>query len=65
MLENIWTDYFGLKEDCNYIWEKKNTIWNNSYNKLIELLYELDNLGVLTDINKIIDKLDKINNITE
>ena len=54
MLENILKEYFGLIND----YEK--TDWYNSYGLLINLLYELDKLGVITDVNKIIDKLDKI-----
>ena len=60
MLENILIKYFDLKEDWNDIEENEKELWNNSYNKLINLLYDLDELGVITDVNKIIDKLDKI-----
>ena len=54
MLENILKEYFGLINDYEEI------EWYNSYSLLINLLYELDKLGVLSDVNKIIDKLDKI-----
>lgn len=60
MLENILIKYFDLQEDYNDIEENEEKLWNNSYNKLIDLLYDLDDLGVITDVNKIIDKLDKI-----
>ena len=60
MLENILIKYFDLQEDWNDIEENEEKLWNNSYNKLIDLLYDLDDLGVITDVNKIIDKLDKI-----
>lgn len=55
MLENILIDYFDLQENYN---------WNNSYNKLINLLYDLEKLGVL-NANTITDKLDKIVNERE
>ena len=54
MLENILKEYFGLINDYEEI------EWYNSYGLLINLLYDLDKLGVITDVNKIIDKLDKI-----
>lgn len=54
MLENILKEYFGLIEDYEEI------EWYNSYGLLISLLYDLDKLGVLSNVNKIIDKLDKI-----
>ena len=54
MLENILIEYFGLIDDYEEI------EWYNSYGLLINLLYDLDKLGVLSDVNKIIDKLDKI-----
>lgn len=60
MLENILIKYFDLQEDWNDIEENEEKLWNNSYNKLIDLLYDLDDLGIITDVNKIIDKLDKI-----
>ena len=60
MLENILIKYFDLKEDWNDIEENEEKLWNKSYNKLIDLLYDLDDLGIITDVNKIIDKLDKI-----
>ena len=54
MLENILKEYFGLIEDYEEI------EWYNSYGLLINLLYDLDKLGVLSDVDEIIDKLDKI-----
>lgn len=54
MLEKILKEYFGLLDDYEEI------EWYNSYGLLINLLYNLDKLGVITDVNKIIDKLDKI-----
>lgn len=60
MLENILIKYFDLQEDYNDIEENEEKLWNKSYDKLIDLLYDLDDLGVITDVNKIIDKLDKI-----
>ena len=60
MLENILIKYFDLKEDWNDIEENEEKLWNKSYDKLIDLLYDLDDLGLITDVNKIIDKLDKI-----
>lgn len=60
MLENILIKYFDLQEDWNDIEENEEKLWNNSYDKLIDLLYDLDDLGIITDVNKIIDKLDKI-----
>ena len=65
MLENILSDYFGLQEDWNDIYEKKKENWYNSYNKLISLIYELGELRVLDNANIIVDKLDIINNIEE
>ena len=60
MLENILIKYFDLQEDWNDIEENEEKLWNKSYDKLIDLLYDLDDLGIITDVNKIIDKLDKI-----
>lgn len=54
MLENILIDYFNLPN------EYKDYEWNKSYDKLINLLYNLEILGIL-NANTIIDKLDKIN----
>ena len=65
MLENILIDYFGLKEDWNDIEERQEELWNESYNKLIELIYDLDKLGVLPKQQRIVDELDKIHNIEE
>ena len=65
MLENILNDYFGLREDWNDIYEKQKENWYNSYKKLISLIYDLGELGVLYNTNIIVDKLDIINNIEE
>ena len=62
MLENILIKYFNLTEDWNDDFEKKEEIWNESYNKLIDLIYKLDELGVLPNNNRIVDKLDEIHN---
>ena len=59
MLENILIKYFGLEENWN------DYDWNNAYNKLIDLIYDLDNLGVLPNNNRIVDKLDSIHNESE
>lgn len=66
MLENILIEYFGLTEGWNDIYEKEKENWNNSYDKLVQLIYDLDELGVLDGkSSKIIDKLDDINNEEE
>lgn len=63
MLENILIKYFGLAEDWNDIYEKEKENWYNSYNKLVQLIYDLDELGVLNGkSNEIIDELDSICN---
>lgn len=56
MLEKILLKYFNLKEN----WSE--TDWNISYDKLVDLIYDLGDLGVLlhTNANTIIDELDKI-----
>ena len=64
MLENILHKYFGLSENWNYIYEKEEN-WNNAYNKLIDLIYDLKELGVLDSANSVIDKLDKIDSESE
>jgi hypothetical protein len=56
MLENILIDYFNLPEDY------EDYEWNKSYDKLINLLYDLEKLGVLDNANSVIDELDKIDN---
>ena len=65
MLENILIKYFDLPQDWNDDYKKQETIWNKSYNKLVELIYELDELGVLPNNNRIVDELDKIHNEEE
>lgn len=64
MLENILIKYFGLQEYWNNEYEKEEN-WNNAYNKLIDLIYDLDNLGVLPNNNRIVDKLDSIESESE
>ena len=59
MLENILIDYFNLSEDY------EDYEWNKSYDKLINLLYDLKELGVLDNANSVIDKLDKIDSESE
>lgn len=59
MLENILIDYFNLSEDY------EDYEWNKSYNKLINLLYDFKELGVLDNANSVIDKLDKIDSGSE
>lgn len=59
MLENILIDYFNLSEDY------EDYEWNKSYDKLISLLYNLKELGVLDNANSVIDKLDKIDSGNE
>ena len=62
MLENILIEYFGLAEDWNDIYEKEKENWHNSYDKLVQLIYDLDELGVLNGkSSEIIDKLEGIN----
>lgn len=66
MLENILIKYFGLTEDWNDIYEKEKENWYNSYDKLVQLIYDLDELGVLNGkSSEIIDKLDDIDNEEE
>lgn len=62
MLENILTEYFGLAEDWNDDSEKAQEKWYNSYDKLVYLIYELQDLGVLDNADKITDALDEITN---
>lgn len=55
MLEKILLYYFDLLP----FWDETN--WNENYSKLINLIYDLEKLGVINNANEIIDKLDKIN----
>lgn len=57
MLEKILIKYFDLDKSL------KN--WNESYSKLVELIYDLGNLGVLPPNERIVDELDKIHNEEE
>ena len=63
MLENILHDYFGLQENWNDEYSKQAENWYNAYDKLVKLIYALDELGVLEHANKIVDKLDKIDSM--
>ena len=65
MLEVILHKYFGLQEDWNDIYEKQEENWNNAYNKLVDLIYDLGDLGVLPTNERIVDELDKIHNESE
>lgn len=56
MLENILIKYFGLEKNWN------DYDWINAYNKLVDLIYDLGDLGVLPTNERIVDELDKINN---
>ena len=64
MLELILIKYFGLKTYWNYEEENANKNWFKSYNKLVKLIYDLEELGIL-ESNKIIEKLDEINDMEE
>lgn len=59
MLENILIKYFGLDENWNDDHEKAHINWNKSYQELVDLIYDLDELGVLNG-DKVVDKLDII-----
>ena len=65
MLENILIKYFGLSEDWNDIHEKAEENWNVAYNKLVDLIYDLEDLGVLPNHNRIVDELDSIHDESE
>lgn len=65
MLENILIKYFDLPQDWNEDYTYQNALWNESYNKLVELIYDLDKLGVLPTHNRIVDELDEIHNMEE
>ena len=67
MLELILIKYFDLPQDWNDDYEKEKDIWNKSYSKLVNLIYDLEDLGVLylNESNKIIDCLDMISNMEE
>lgn len=59
MLENILHKYFGLDENWNDDYEKERANWNKSYQELVDLIYDLEELGVLNG-DKVVDKLDII-----
>ena len=54
MLERILKKYFGLKD--NYDDDE----WYNAYEKLIRLVYDLKDLGVINENDRVDDKLDAI-----
>ena len=54
MLENILHNYFDLKKD-----------WYSSYDKLLHLIYDLEELGVINNADEIVQELDKIDNIKD
>lgn len=58
MLEQILKKYFNLGD--NYTRQQ----WYNAYNKLLSLIDELFELGVIEDKDSIIDELDMIDNIS-
>lgn len=58
MLEQILKRYFNLED--NYTKQQ----WYNAYNKLLSLIDELFELGVIEDKDSIIDELDMIDNIS-
>ena len=58
MLEQILKRYFNLEE--NYTRQQ----WYNAYNKLLSLIDELEEIGVIKDKDSIIDELDMIDNIS-
>lgn len=57
MLENILIDYFNLNEN-----DYEEIEWYNAYGLLVQLIYDLEKLGVINNSNEIVDKLDKIDN---
>lgn len=65
MLENILIKFFGLKEDWNDDYEKGQKLWNNAYDDLVILIYDLEELGVINNANEIVDELDKIDSEVE
>ena len=65
MLETILHKYFGLELDWNDEYEKQEENWNKAYNKLVQCIYDLGDLGVLPTNERIVDELDKINSIGE
>lgn len=58
MLEQILKKYFNLED--NYTRQQ----WYNAYNKLLSLIDELEEIGVIEDKDSIIDELDMIDNIS-
>lgn len=58
MLEQILKRYFNLED--NYTRQQ----WYNAYNKLLSLIDELEEIGVIEDKDSIIDELDMIDNIS-
>lgn len=54
MLKRILQKYFGLKD--NYDDDE----WYDAYEKLIRLVYDLIDLGVINENDRVDDKLDAI-----
>jgi len=65
MLENILINYFGLKENWNNLYDKEKDNWYSSYDKLLHLIYDLEELGVINNADTIVQELDKIDNIKD
>lgn len=66
MLERILIKYFDLEEDWNDNYETEKDKWYKSYDKLINLVYDLGELGVLDrDSNIIVDRIDEIDKVNE
>ena len=66
MLERILIKYFDLEEDWNDDYETEKKKWYKSYDKLINLVYDLGELGVLDrDSNIIVDRIDEIDRENE
>lgn len=58
MLERILKRFFNLEE--NYTRQQ----WYNAYNKLLSLIDELEEIGVIKNKDDIVDELDLIDNLT-
>ena len=60
MLENISIKYFNLPEDWNDDYNGEAERWYAAYDKLVALIRDLDELGVIERGDRVVDKLDKI-----
>lgn len=60
MLENILIKYFNLPEDWNDNYNGEAERWYTAYDKLVALIRDLDELGVIERGDRVVDKLDKI-----